>query len=316
MPGSHIVDDFHFSYLYKRAFYENAAQVAARECRELVLARSVPADVEGRAKEHGFAVLTARANLGTGITYANVEAVYEAQPDLGEVAIAIAYPNDHAVVENLLLPTFDIHEVVRFAEADGYSARHYRVSLRASALNRVEGHYSLARLEIKVATPAMHASTRLAEEVIGKTASYDASQAARNALQSLKTKTVECEAMLALIHAEHYAGRYRGTNDLTDHYQLAAFLQHEAIRRQWPTSSSFSAGRTDALWVALRERALLSRAGLALYLDQCAFVDGSESLVDQLVAVLQQHDTEFGSAYDAARASFGYPWSYVERTAA
>jgi ppGpp synthetase/RelA/SpoT-type nucleotidyltranferase len=246
-----LIDEFIRRYTREQDYYEQVGRLAARTLELRLQEAGIRAIVTHRAKSvNRLREKCLKRNART--QYASIEQIYNDIVDLVGVRVALYFPGERDQVDTTIRQIFDLVEPRReFPDVDavrtgkkfsGYSALHYRVQLRSTELAEAEDRYSLAKIEIQVASVLMHAWSEVEHDLVYKPLSGTTlSKDELALLDQLNGLVLAGEIALERLQ-EAGRRRVRSDGEFANHYDLANFLVGQAgrIRDEPITSDSLS----------------------------------------------------------------------------
>ncbi|MBN3199312.1 RelA/SpoT domain-containing protein [Pectobacterium brasiliense] len=229
---SKVINEFLSRYEKEFDFYQNLATNIEVKIKNELSKHGVRTIVSSRAKS------TSRLDVkledrNSKKNYKSVVEIYDDIVDLAGVRVALYFPGDIKVVEDVINKNLKVHKVKRFPDVngkkkigeyqkvfDGYSAVHFRVSLND------EGRYGNNHcVEIQVASVLMHAWSEVEHDLIYKPLQGDLSHEELMILDEINGLVLSGNIALERLQK---AGQLRVTNEnsglLLNHYDLASYL--------------------------------------------------------------------------------------------
>jgi len=173
-----VIGDFVRRYVREQDYYERVAQLVGQRLERILRGRKIRAIVSWRARR-ADGLESKRRERGQGRIanglgpYPDDQAIYDDVPDLAGARVALYFPDDRALVRELILSELDQQMSPKdFPLAagggvgkkrsaskrfSGYAATHYRVRLRRSTLPEEDVRFSDGRCEVQVGSVLMHA---------------------------------------------------------------------------------------------------------------------------------------------------------------
>jgi len=227
-----VINDFLSRYKKEFDFYHNLAINIETKLKNELSRHGVRTIVSSRAKSISRLDVKLEDRNRTK-KYKTVDNIYDDIVDLAGVRVALYFPGDMKVVEDIIKKTLKIHKIKRFPETDekkkigeykkifdGYSAVHFRVSI-----NDDSRYGSNHCVEIQVASVLMHAWSEVEHDLIYKPLQGDLSQEELMILDEINGLVLSGNIALERLQK---AGQDRINNsnsdELLNHYDLASFL--------------------------------------------------------------------------------------------
>jgi len=172
---SKVISEFINRYEKEYDFYHNLSHNVENKIKQSLSRAGVRAIVSSRAKSISRLDVKLE-DRNRKKHYKTVSDIYDDIVDLSGVRVALYFPGDMKVVEDIINKNFNIHKIKRFPESlekkkigeytkvfDGYSAAHFRISLND------ESRYGKNHcVEIQVASVLMHAWSEVEHDLVYK----------------------------------------------------------------------------------------------------------------------------------------------------
>jgi ppGpp synthetase/RelA/SpoT-type nucleotidyltranferase len=298
-----VIDDFIIRYRREFDFYSEAARLSAQAVDSRLKAEGVRAIVSSRAKDPKRTEVKCRQRESLS-GYRSVDDIYEDIVDLAGVRIALYFPGDQELVENLIIDVFDVLRVKEFPDKSavhpdkkfsGYAARHYRVRLKSHTLASFDPRYGEAKIEIQVASVLMHAWAEVEHDLGYKPHDVRLSPEELMILDELNGLVLAGEIALERLQA---AGEERASSTgrrFANHYDLAAHLLGKLSQVSEGPLVSGGLGRVDQLFDLLSVVGVDTPELVAPYLKGLHADLDRRPLAEQVIDALLQEDP---SRYD------------------
>lgn len=307
-----VIDDFIARYRREYDYYSEVARLAARNLEDDLQAAGVRAIVTSRPKSVDRLAEKCFKRNATH-NYACVDDVYNDIVDLAGVRVALYFPSERYLVDQLIARNFDVVQYKEFPDPSvatkkskkfsGYSATHYRVRLRRRGLSDAQVRYANSMIEIQVASVLMHAWAEVEHDLVYKPAITEGlSEVEYAILDQLNGLVLAGEIALEQLHR---AGEERVLSDdrkMANHYELAALL----LRRLTALSSDSTVadsglGRVDILFDFLKKLDVDTPARLAPHVASLHSDVESRPLADQIADSLLNEDSDRYPVYQEIR---------------
>ena len=287
-----LIDEFIRRYTREQDYYEQVGRLAARTLELRLQEAGIRAIVTHRAKSvNRLREKCLKRNART--QYASIEQIYNDIVDLVGVRVALYFPGERDQVDTTIRQIFDLVEPRReFPDVDavrtgkkfsGYSALHYRVQLRSTELAEAEDRYSLAKIEIQVASVLMHAWSEVEHDLVYKPLSGTTlSKDELALLDQLNGLVLAGEIALERLQ-EAGRRRVRSDGEFANHYDLANFLVGQAGRIRDEPITDAGLGRVDVLFRFLERIERTAPDQLRPYLESLHDDFEMRPLAEQLV---------------------------------
>jgi ppGpp synthetase/RelA/SpoT-type nucleotidyltranferase len=263
-------------YTKEYDFYDQAGRLAAGQLESTLQEAGIRAIVTSRAKS----VSRLREKCikrHTRKPYESVNAIYHDIVDLAGVRVALYFPGERDQVDGIINSLFQLVEPKKvFPDSaqlrpekrfSGYSAAHYRVTLREQSLQESERRYALAKIEIQVASVLMHAWSEVEHDLVYKPLSGQLSDDEYAILDQLNGLVLAGEiALERLQRAGQVRIGYAG-GSFANHYDLASYLVSRASTLNDQPLSDAGLGRVDLLFALMSEVGIETADQLIPYLE-------------------------------------------------
>lgn len=233
-----VISEFISRYEKEYDFYHNLSMTVERRLKDELSRAGVRAIVSSRAKSiHRLDVKL--KNRSADKKYERVEQIYDDIIDLAGVRVALYFPGDMGKVKELINTVFKVIKSKNFPEGegkkvinnyrkvfDGYSASHFRVSLKDESSRYGNNHC----VEIQVASVLMHAWSEVEHDLVYKPLQGELSEEELMILDEINGLVLSGNIALERLQR---AGLSRVNNNTTktfmNHFDLASFVT-SAIR--------------------------------------------------------------------------------------
>jgi ppGpp synthetase/RelA/SpoT-type nucleotidyltranferase len=298
-----VIDDFIIRYRREFDFYNAAARLSAEAVDSRLKAEGIRAIVSSRAKDPKRTEVKCRQRESLS-GYRSVDDIFEDIVDLAGVRIALYFPGDQELVENLITDVFEVMRVKEFPGKSaihpdkkfrGYAARHYRVRLKSHTVASFDPRYGEAKIEIQVASVLMHAWAEVEHDLGYKPDDVRLSREELMILDELNGLVLAGEIALERLQA---AGEERASSTgrrFTNHYDLAAHLLGKLSQVSEGPLISGGLGRVDQLFDFLSIEGVDTPELVAPYLNGLHADLDRRPLAEQVIDALLQADP---SRYD------------------
>ncbi|MEU7612335.1 RelA/SpoT domain-containing protein [Micromonospora sp. NPDC049204] len=304
-----LIEEFIARYTKEYDFYEQAGRLAAQELEATLQAAGIRSIVTHRAKSRDRlrekCLQRGRKRGG----YKSVEEIFNDIVDLAGIRVALYFPAEQKQVDGIVKRLFNAFEVKEFPEGgirptkrfSGYAATHYRVQLKEQELSEADKRYSLARIEIQVASVLMHAWAEVEHDLVYKPLAGALSEDELAILDQLNGLVLAGEIALERLQR---AGEVRVASSgrrFANHYDLAVHLLSQVPDRLDRPVNEEGLGRVDLLFDLLSQLDVDTPDQLSPYL--AALHDDLERrpLADQVIDALLAEDSSRYKAYQRIR---------------
>jgi len=307
-----IIEDFIGRYRREYDFYDQAARLVAQQLEARLQTAGVRAMITFRAKAVARLEPKVRDRAGRK-TYATVDDIYSDIPDLAGARVALYFPGQRDQVDLAINDLFVVMHSKAFPDEtqpaayskrfSGYSAIHYRVRLRETALVDSQKRYAEARVEVQVASVLMHAWAEVEHDLVYKPYQGRLSEDEYAVLDELNGMVMAGEiALERLQRAGDVRVAARGRS-LANHYELAAHLL-SALRELADASTlKTGLGRVDLLYELLARLGLATPEAVGQYLTGIHSDLERRPIADQIVDQILSEDADRYALYEQLRAA-------------
>lgn len=305
-----LVEDFVQRYTREYDFYREVARVCEQICETGLERAGIRAIVTSRAKRPDR-LKTKLEKRNEEKNYRHVSDIYDDLVDLAGVRIALYFPGDLLEVRDFIKNNFvtlgskefpiESRKPTRSKRFSGYWAEHFRVSLREDTLNDTQKRFSLAKVEIQVASVLMHAWAEVEHDLAYKPLNGELSDTEHAILDELNGIVLAGEiALERLQQAIKERADERGRK-FGNHFELATWLYHHLGQ----SKPSVLMGRADILLRFLELAELDYPERLAPYTIELDADSDNLSLVEQIVDRILETDQRYYDAYSRAKSEIG-----------
>ncbi|TCO44505.1 RelA/SpoT family protein [Kribbella antiqua] len=286
-----LIDEFIAQYTKEYDFYAEASRLAAEMLESDLRAAGVRSLVTFRAKSITRLEEKCRKRH-RGKKYQTPAQIYDDIVDLAGVRVALYYPDESdqldKAIGRLFRPLEPKKEFAPGASTQpnrfpGYTATHYRVQLAESDLSESQQRYSLARIEIQVASVLMHAWSEVEHDLIYKPLQGELSEQEHRILDQLNGLVHAGEVALQLLQKAAELRVSSGERVITNHYDLAAFLLNRIGMHSEEPVTDAELGRVDLLFELLLALDLNTPTALDPYLEILQIELERRPIAEQLV---------------------------------
>ncbi|HHY10744.1 MAG TPA: RelA/SpoT domain-containing protein, partial [Firmicutes bacterium] len=306
-----VISDFIRSYKKNMSRYETLAQTCAQLCERELKRAGLRVLVTHRAKRLD-SLLAKVESRSQDVAYGSVSEIYEDILDLAGVRIALYFPKDRAKVDAFLRETFLVDQTKDFPQKQngaspypkrfsGYSARHYRLRMKAEHLPLEKQYLSEYYIELQVGSVLMHAWAEIEHDLVYKSTPGVLSHDEYAILDELNGLMHAGEIALERLQRAVKRRVNAEKKPFANHYELSSFL-HDYVKAALKQSPpQIRLGRTDVLFRFLqlidKHRAL----DLNPILNKCSLNGGCRPLCRQITDRFLNEDPAYYRAYNKAR---------------
>ncbi|WP_406077285.1 GTP pyrophosphokinase family protein [Micromonospora sp. NBC_00858] len=310
-----FVEEFIARYTKEYDFYEQAGRLASQELESTLQAAGIRSIVTHRAKSRDRLQEKCRQRELKNGPYKSVDSVFSDIVDLAGIRVALYFPAEIQQVDGIIRRLFNVAEIKEFPEHgelragkrfSGYAAAHYRVQLKEQDLS--DKRYSLARIEIQVASVLMHAWAEVEHDLVYKPLAGNLSEDELAILDQLNGLVLAGEIALERLQK---AGEVRVTSSgrrFANHYDLAVHLLSRVPDEMDRPVNEAGLGRVDLLFDLLSRLGVDTPDQLSPYLAALHNDLERRPLAEQIIDGLLAEDPSRYKVYqelrEARRAAF------------
>ena len=310
-----VIDEFISRYRKEYDFYDQAARLVAQLLEARLQAAGIRAMVTFRAKAVGRLESKVR-DRAKRKNYLTVDDIYSDIPDMAGARVALYFPAQRSQVELLINEIFVVGRTKSFPDGtlsaytkrfSGYSATHYRVRLRESALVDSQKRYAEAPVEIQVASVLMHAWSEVEHDLVYKPYQGTLSEDEYAILDELNGMVMAGELALERLQRAGDARVAARGVVFVNHYELAAHLLSVLRGFAKPDVLKSGLGRVDLLFDLLARLALGRPEAIDRYLEALHPDLERRPVADQIVDQVLSEDAGRYQIYETIRAAHPSP---------
>ncbi|MCA6957898.1 GTP pyrophosphokinase [Pectobacterium polaris] len=283
-----VINDFLEQYSKQYDYYSELAKISSNLLEQELEKRGIKAIVSSRAKrpDRLDQKLKQRNEMST---YKHVSDVYEDIVDLAGVRVALYFPKDREVVDEIIKFLFRVQKKKNFPEASykpkfekrfsGYWASHYRVNLKNS--NQNKKRYENALFEIQVASVLMHAWSEVEHDLVYKPLAGDLSEEELAILDEINGLVLTGEIALERLQ-KAIAKRTKEKDNISNRYELTSLITN-SLNKSY--INKLKLGDTKILFNYLKDNASISASEISDYLSKINQSE-KETITDQLLLMI------------------------------
>lgn len=225
-----LIDEFISQYNKQYDFYSELAKIGNGKLESELAKRGIKAIVSSRAK-HPTRLKDKLTQRAPKKNYKTVKDIYEDIVDLAGVRVALYFPSDRELVDEIVKELFSIKKVKKFPESShdpkytkrfsGYWATHYRVSIKSSDKGKDRFHDSL--FEIQVASVLMHAWSEVEHDLVYKPFSGSLSEEELAILDEINGLVLTGEIALERLQ-KAITKRTKESEEIGDRYEMTNLI--------------------------------------------------------------------------------------------
>lgn len=307
-----IIEDFIGRYRREYDFYDQGARLVALQLEARLQAAGVRAMVTFRAK--AVAKLEPKVrDRAARKAYPSVEHIYADIPDLAGTRVALYFPGQSQQVSQIINDLFVVTHTKTFPDSDsspkykkrfaGYSATHYRVRLRETALVDSQKRYAEARVEIQVASVLMHAWSEVEHDLVYKPYQGRLSEDEYAILDELNGLVMAGEIALERLQRAGAARIAAQGRKFANHYELAAHLLSVLGELADANRLQSGLGRVDLLFELLLRAGFPTPEAVGQYLESIHADLERRPIAEQIVDQVLSEDPERYKLFEEIRAA-------------
>lgn len=227
---SAVIEEFLEQYNRQYDYYTELARLGSNQLEHELNKRGIKAIVSYRAKkpERLEGKLHQR---NSDKEYKKVSDIFDDIVDLAGVRVALYFPSDRELVDEIVSELFSVNKRKIFPEKthkpkfekrfSGYWASHYRVNI--SDIDKNKLRYKNATFEIQVASVLMHAWSEVEHDLVYKPLSGNLSEEELSILDEINGLVLTGEIALERLQ-KAMTKRTKESNDISHRYELTSFI--------------------------------------------------------------------------------------------
>jgi len=225
-----LIEEFIDQYNKQYDFYSELAKIGNGKLESELAKRGIKAIVSYRAKHPNRLQDKLRQRL-TEKNYKTIKDIYDDIVDLAGVRVALYFPSDRELVDEIVRELFSIKKVKTFPEEShnpkhskrfsGYWATHYRVAIKPTDKGR--DRYQSSLFEIQVASVLMHAWSEVEHDLVYKPLSGDLSEEELAILDEINGLVITGEIALERLQ-KAITKRTMGSKEIVDRYEMTNLI--------------------------------------------------------------------------------------------
>jgi ppGpp synthetase/RelA/SpoT-type nucleotidyltranferase len=225
-----VIDDFIIQYNKQYDFYAELARIGYSKLESELTKRGIKAIVSHRAKK-GDKLKAKLIKRNEEKKYKDVNSIFDDIVDLAGVRVALYFPSDRELVDEIVNEIFLVRKTKNFPESShkpkytkrfsGYWATHYRVEIKKT--DKEFKRYQNTIFEIQVASVLMHAWAEVEHDLVYKPMSGELSDEELSILDEINGMVLSGEIALERLQ-KAITKRTKDTNEISDKYELTNFI--------------------------------------------------------------------------------------------
>ncbi|WDF91902.1 GTP pyrophosphokinase [Aeromonas hydrophila] len=225
-----IIEEFLEQYNRQYDFYTELAKIGSNQLEHELAKRGIKAIVSYRAKKPDR--LKAKLEQrNTENPYKNIVSVFDDIVDLAGVRVALYFPSDRELVDQIIKEIFNVKKTKKFPgeshipkfnkRFSGYWASHYRVNVKG--VEKSQKRYETALFEIQVASVLMHAWSEVEHDLVYKPLSGSLSEEEYAILDEINGLVITGEIALERLQ-KAITTRANKSNRINNRYELTSLI--------------------------------------------------------------------------------------------
>ena len=225
-----IIEKFLQEYNKQYDFYLELARIGNNKLETELAKRGIRAIVSNRAKKPDR-LIEKLENRDKVKKYKSTDEIFKDIVDLAGVRVALYFPTDRELVDEIVSDLFEIEKTKRFPNSShkpvykkrfsGYWATHYRVRIKKS--EKQLKRYQNTTFEIQVASVLMHAWSEVEHDLVYKPYSGQLTDEELSILDEINGLVLTGEIALERLQ-KAITKRTKESNQISDRYELTNFI--------------------------------------------------------------------------------------------
>lgn len=300
-----VIEEFLEQYSRQYDYYSELSKIGANLLEQELEKRGIKAIVSYRAKrpERLKGKLEQRNQKAA---YKKVSDIFDDIVDLAGVRVALYFPKDRELVDEIIYELFSVNKRKVFPENShqpkfekrfsGYWASHYRVNVKNIAKSRQR--YENALFEIQVASVLMHAWSEVEHDLVYKPLSGNLSEEELAILDEINGLVLTGEIALERLQ-KAMTKRTKESDDISNRYELTSLITNSLNKNY---IRKLKLGDTKILFNYLNNDGAISVNKFSSYLNKINQSE-RETITDQLFTMIL-NDTYSNSKDDNKLKSY------------
>ena len=283
-----VIEIFLEQYNKQYDYYTELAKIGSNLLEQELEKRGIKAIVSFRAKRPERLKLKLEQRNQKS-PYKHVQEIFDDIVDLAGVRVALYFPKDREVVDEIVKDLFSVNKRKDFPEKShqpkfekrfsGYWASHYRVNVKNAAQSKKR--YETALFEIQVASVLMHAWSEVEHDLVYKTCSGNLSEEELAILDEINGLVLTGEIALERLQ-KAMTKRTKENNNISNRYELTSLITNSLNKNY---ISKLKLGDTKILFNFLKDTGKISTRDFSNYLDKINQSE-KETISEQLFTML------------------------------
>ncbi len=296
-----MIEDFIKQYVRELDYYSEVARIVEGRLKSALQSAGIRCIVTSRAKSIER-LRTKCIQRNKAHHYSATEEIRADIADLAGVRVALYFPGERDEVDRIIGRLFNsLGERKEFPEKGktregnrfpGYSALHYRVSIKPDDLIGDELRFAIARVEIQVASVLMHGWSEVEHDLVYKPLNGDLSSEESALLDQLNGLVHAGEIALEQLQKAERKRVEEGEREFEIHYELAGFLLDHARELGKEAVSENELGPVDILYRFAKALNIATPNELKPYLAKVHERFDERALAEQVINQILNEDPE------------------------
>ncbi|KGJ95193.1 GTP pyrophosphokinase family protein [Colwellia psychrerythraea] len=283
-----VIENFIEQYSRQYDYYSELSKIGSNLLEQELEKRGIKAIVSFRAKRpERLKLKLEQRNEKT--PYKDVKDIFDDIVDLAGVRVALYFPKDRELVDEIIKDVFTVKKRKIFPESShqpkfekrfsGYWASHYRVNVKNSTQGKKR--YESALFEIQVASVLMHAWSEVEHDLVYKPFSGDLSEEELSILDEINGLVLTGEIALERLQ-KAMTKRTKDKNDISSRYELTSLITNSLNKNY---INKLKLGDTKILFNYLKDSEKISTNDFSKYLTKINQSE-KETITDQLFTMI------------------------------
>jgi ppGpp synthetase/RelA/SpoT-type nucleotidyltranferase len=288
-----LIEQFIGRYRKEFDFYDTAARLAAQLLEQNLQEAGIRAIVTARAKSPNRLEQKVRQR-DREKHYESVEDIFRDIVDLAGVRIALYFPGERDQVGKVITRLFAIEgepkdfpgkpkDATYTKRFSGYWATHYRIRHFENSSNDAQNRYSVAPIEVQVASVLMHAWAEVEHDLIYKPIQGALSEDEYAILDELNGLVLSGEIALERLQRAGESRVAAKGRKFSNHYDLAAYLLSHSSGILDVANPEAILGRINLLFELLKETGKATPNALHPYLQSLTEYSDQRPIAEQII---------------------------------
>ncbi|MBN3239828.1 GTP pyrophosphokinase [Pectobacterium versatile] len=283
-----VIKEFLEQYSKQYDYYSELAKIGSNLLEQELEKRGIKAIVSFRAKRPDRLDQKIKQRNDESV-YKDVSDIYKDIVDLAGVRVALYFPKDREVVDEIIKFLFNVKKKKNFPEEShkpifekrfsGYWASHYRVNLKN--VNQNKKRYESTLFEVQVASVLMHAWSEVEHDLVYKPLAGDLSEEELSILDEINGLVLTGEIALERLQ-KAITKRTKEKDNISTGYEITSFITNSLNKNY---INKLKLGNTKNLLHYLLNDANIKASELSDYLNKINQSE-KETITDQLLLMI------------------------------